>query len=543
MFTNSLLSDNRVSLVLGAVVAVTAAIYVAYGPGTEAPHASSSRFSKKRKKRNGGKAEAQPRGLYNSGNTCFVNAVLQAVAACPSLLLWLEENGNQFPQAKEKHHLQTSLLTVLRVINGFDIDVIESSDGESEVGDPEVWAPARLFRALSAHGWVANYQEQDAHEFFQALFATLEDELRKDSKLGQSALSLLPDAGDQEEQENQFQDSTSEQDHEAQDIDSFKNDERGREQVRRRRTRSRSSSGVVIRSSARGGAAELSMNNIKSQKGLSLTSLTPFTGTITNKIIFKESGKSKSPTTSITFNNITLSLPQSGTNSWMGARPPVTLETLLTMYVSRESVSSSKDESQLVKQLTFARLPECLALHIQRTAYENGFPMKREDQVLFPTVLNMDNYVYNRQVAKRKAIARSASVTNGQAAELEGSGCDAETPLGFSSLIASPSFEAAASNMTSMSMFPSLEAVTGMNSNYTLRAVVVHLGGIDSGHFVTYRREPSCPLTSEPSQNSKTRKSWFCTSDSVVREVPVEDVLKSNPYMLFYEKMHPESQD
>jgi len=151
--------------------------------------------------------------------------------------------------------------------------------------------------------------------------------------------------------------------------------------------------------------------------------------------------------------------------------------------------------------------------------------------------------VYNRQVAKRKAIARSASVTNGQAAEFEGSGCDAKTPLGFSSLIASPSFEAAASNMTSMSMFPSLEAVTGMNSNYMLRAVVVHLGGIDSGHFVTYRREPSCPLTSEPSQNSKTRKSWFCTSDSVVREVPVEDVLKSNPYMLFYEKMHPESQD
>ena len=148
--------------------------------------------------------------MKTSGNTCFVNAVLQAVAACPSLLLWLEENGNQFPQvsycycfslnfdlyhlksleflslcaalktieiliisilynnvfqAKEKHHLQTSLLTVLRVINGFDIDVIESSDGESEVGDPEVWAPARLFRALSAHGWVANYQVSSLTQF------------------------------------------------------------------------------------------------------------------------------------------------------------------------------------------------------------------------------------------------------------------------------------------------------------------------------------------------------------------------------------------
>ena len=51
------------------------------------------------------------------------------------------------------------------MINGFDIDVIESSDSESEVGDPEVWAPARLFRALSAHGWVANYQVSSLTQF------------------------------------------------------------------------------------------------------------------------------------------------------------------------------------------------------------------------------------------------------------------------------------------------------------------------------------------------------------------------------------------
>ena len=57
----------------------------------------------------------------------------------------------------------------------------------------------------------------------------------------------------------------------------------------------------------------------------------------------------------------------------------MTLETLLTMFVSLESVSSDKEE--MVKQLTFAKLPECLALHIQRTAYESGFPVKRNDQV------------------------------------------------------------------------------------------------------------------------------------------------------------------
>ena len=93
-----------------------------------------------------------------------------------------------FQPKKEEHHLQTSLLTVLRVINSLET---EEDEGRGEVGDPEVWAPARLFRALRAHGWVANYGEQDAHEFFQTLFATLEDELRHDSKLGQAPLSLL----------------------------------------------------------------------------------------------------------------------------------------------------------------------------------------------------------------------------------------------------------------------------------------------------------------------------------------------------------------
>ena len=72
-------------------------------------------------------------------------------------------------QPKTKHHLQTSLLTVLRVINGFDGDDLATaaagggSDDDPVVGDPEVWAPARLFKALGAQGWVANYQEVLVH--------------------------------------------------------------------------------------------------------------------------------------------------------------------------------------------------------------------------------------------------------------------------------------------------------------------------------------------------------------------------------------------
>merc|ERR1712150_331920 len=70
------------------------------------------------------------------------------------------------------------------------------------------------------------------------------------------------------------------------------------------------------------------------------------------------------------------------------------------------------------------------------------------------------------------------------------------------------------------------------NNNYSLRAVVVHLGAIDSGHYVTYRREAGITYSAEESRKPK----WFYTSDSVVRQVTLEDVLNTNPYMLFYEK-------
>ena len=63
--------------------------------------------------------------------------------------------------------LQLALLRVLRVANGLSglNDDEDSSEGDGV--DPEIWAPASLFRALRAHRWVINTDEQDAHEFFQ----------------------------------------------------------------------------------------------------------------------------------------------------------------------------------------------------------------------------------------------------------------------------------------------------------------------------------------------------------------------------------------
>ena len=64
----------------------------------------------------------------------------------------------------------------------------------------------------------------------------------------------------------------------------------------------------------------------------------------------------------------------------------------------------------------------------------------------------------------------------------------------------------------------------GRGSNrllYSLRAVVVHMGGANSGHYVTYRKT--------------SQSNWVYTSDTSVYPVHREVVMSSTAYMLFYE--------
>lgn len=59
---------------------------------------------------------------------------------------------------------------------------------------------------------------------------------------------------------------------------------------------------------------------------------------------------------------------------------------------------------------------------------------------------------------------------------------------------------------------------------YKLVAVVEHMGGPFSGHYVTYRRCGSA------------HKQWVYTSDTSVYASQAEDVLNCKAYMLFYSR-------
>ena len=68
---------------------------------------------------------------------------------------------------------------------------------------------------------------------------------------------------------------------------------------------------------------------------------------------------------------------------------------------------------------------------------------------------------------------------------------------------------------------------------YKLTAVVTHLGDVFSGHFVTYRRSPTIKA------GNKYSSKWLCTSDHAVKEVTLDEVLSTEAYMLFYERLWP----
>lgn len=64
---------------------------------------------------------------------------------------------------------------------------------------------------------------------------------------------------------------------------------------------------------------------------------------------------------------------------------------------------------------------------------------------------------------------------------------------------------------------------------YRLTGVVEHMGTMRGGHYVAYIRG------SEKSKNGAGASVWYHASDAYVREVTLEEVLRCEAYILFYE--------
>ncbi|KAG6619933.1 Ubiquitin-specific protease [Phytophthora cinnamomi] len=149
------------------------------------------------------------------------------------------------------------------------------------------------------------------------------------------------------------------------------------------------------------------------------------------------------------------------------------------------------------KRLQFSRSPDVFCFHLNRKVFRRtGGAFKLENYVEFPLELDMSVYCQYEldSVADQKL---------GNGSSRSASGIVRRS-------VAPPSSCSEASKQQYLL--------------YDLTAVILHHGNERCGHFTAYRR-------ASPSQ-------WFFVSDESVREASVAEVLSSCAYMLFYERKY-----
>ncbi|XP_071338997.1 ubiquitin carboxyl-terminal hydrolase 30 isoform X2 [Trachinotus anak] len=458
----------------GIAAAIAAGVYVLWGPITE------------RKKRKRGMVP----GLLNLGNTCFLNSLLQGLAACPSFIRWLEKfSGSPAIQSCKDNQLSMTLLQLLKAL---------SSD---EPGEEDVLDAGCLLDVLRLYRWhISSFEEQDAHELFHVLTSSLEEERDRQPKVtnlfDMQSLESLPDQDEKT---------------------------------------------MTCRSRA-------PLHPIPSPWKFQH----PFHGRLTSNMSCKRC-EQQSPVRYDSFESLSLSIP---IPQW---GRPISLDQCLQHFISSETIKEVECENctklqqetivngqvlesqrtTFVKQLKLGKLPQCLCIHLQRLTWSSeGTPIKRQEHVQFTEYLSMDRYKHNvstqrnqRTTCAPKAVKaeNSDDVTEKPTAN----GTDAEHHNNNNNPF---------SNGTCSSLFlhsPAVSPPLGLTYDYSsteylfqLTAVLVHHGDMHSGHFVTYRRSPSSSRSSSPFSSQ-----WLWVSDDSVRKASLHEVLSSNAYMLFYERV------
>ncbi|XP_016968010.1 ubiquitin carboxyl-terminal hydrolase 30 homolog [Drosophila biarmipes] len=546
------MESEKILMAAGVTVAAVVGAFVFWGP-------SGSRLRQRR---------GQIAGLHNFGRTCFLNTLLQAMAACPQFIAWLQLYNNASPDRKS---LITSMLNTLEVVNGTHATLR---------GDPH--SPGAVLRALNALGWVIPQEEHDAHELFHVLLSSLEEEAIRPHPLGCLSDALPTDndetssfagtatpvggfrpissmaaglgasqrIGDQPNRPSsamltdflnmEYDESTSLQrlvrseahtpdspasvcEREGNDrlgslldavspgtpfgfplaseLESLATPTLGGERSSRPRLpQSQQEEGLSRRVSSscrslerlhRGpGRVSIWSNMMPSQVAH------PFQGAMGAQIVCNGCG-SKSAVRYDKFDSVTLNLPPQ-------RRTGLSLGHLLSDYITSEDLSDVKCDScnettTHTKSVTFAKLPACLCIHVARTVWlPTGQVCKRQDYVHFPESLSMAPYSF-----VQPHLNSQAGTPWGSTMSLYSSSLPMNNGVGGGEGFGT--------------MFP--------KNLYRLLAVVVHSGEANSGHFVTYRRG-----------SLRNAHRWFYTSDTIVREVSIDEVLSVPAYLLFYDR-------
>ncbi|KAM4616488.1 ubiquitin carboxyl-terminal hydrolase 30 isoform 2-T3 [Polymixia lowei] len=458
----------------GIAAAMAAGVYVLWGPITE------------RKKRKRGMVP----GLLNLGNTCFMNSLLQGMAACPSFITWLETfSGTSECHPCKDNQLSSTLLQLLKALS--------SDDSEEE----DVLDAGCLLDVLRLYRWhISSFEEQDAHELFHVLTSSLEEERDRQPKVthlfDMQSLESLPELDEKT---------------------------------------------MSCRSRA-------PLHPIPGPWKMQH----PFHGRLTSNMSCKRC-EQQSPVHYDSFESLSLSIPppQWGRPVSLDQclQHFISSETIkevecenCTKLQQGTIVNGQALESQrttFIKQLKLGKLPQCLCIHLQRLTWSSeGTPIKRQEHVQFTEYLSMDRYKHNATIQRIQRIKCSPKPIK---SENSVEAMDKPTPNGTDPEHHHNNNKPLSNGTCSSVLLHSPGVSPQLNLNYDyssseylfqLMAVLVHHGDMHSGHFVTYRRCPSSPRSSSPFSSQ-----WLWVSDDSVRKASLQEALSSNAYLLFYERV------